>query len=216
MTEAAPTGVPAGTVIGLDAGLGGLHEADHLLLALAGQLPEVAFACTHRVPEAPGRIVLSLALPDAVAAETALDRLAASGGSPASLLPPGTHAVLGDRRLPLPGGADGRPAATEGWGAARAAAAECAARTGGRAVVFPGSADLPAVLAVGEVPERSAITAVEVLGGTPVDPAAALDTRNHLRPEWRDGALLLKLVPARGGYLPFDLPDPHPCCAAHG
>ncbi|MFP8960456.1 hypothetical protein ACLIYP_07775 [Streptomyces nanhaiensis] len=217
MSGTVPTGVPAGTVIGLDPGPGSLRGADHLLHALARHLPlpETAFACTHRVPDAPGRVSLSLALPDAAAAEAALDRLAAAGGSPGAL-PAGVRAVLGNRRLPLPDTTDGYGAAPEDWTAARAAAAEGTARTGGRAVVFPGSAGLPTVLTVGELLERSAVTAVEVLGGTPADPTAELDTRSHLRPEWRAGVLVLKLVPARGGYLPFDLPDPHPCCAVHG
>ncbi|URN11009.1 hypothetical protein LUW77_00610 [Streptomyces radiopugnans] len=211
MTGTASTGVPTGTVIGLDPGPGGLREADHLLHALARHLslPETAFACTHRVPDAPGRVSLSLALPDEAAAEASLDRLAAVNGS-LGALPAGVRAVLGNRRLPLPDTTDGYGAAPEGWTAARAAAAEGTARTGGRAVVFPGSAGLPTVLTVGELLERSAVTAVEVLGGTPADPTAELDTRSHLRPEWRAGVLVLKLVLGPRGLPPLRPARPTP------
>lgn len=41
-------------------------------------------------------------------------------------------------------------------------------------------------------------------------------TRDHVRPQWQDGELVLTLMPAVGGVLvPFEVPDPTPCCADH-
>ncbi|MEU9331586.1 hypothetical protein AB0D49_00285 [Streptomyces sp. NPDC048290] len=87
----------------------------------------------------------------------------------------------------------------------------------GRAVLFPGAAALTGVLPVGEILAASAIDAVTVLGtpGAP-DPGTPLDTRGHVRPQWRDGRLVLAAQPAAGGVLvPFEHPDPTPCCADH-
>jgi hypothetical protein len=41
-------------------------------------------------------------------------------------------------------------------------------------------------------------------------------TQDHVRPEWREGQLVLALVPAAGNTLaPFEVPNPTPCCADH-
>ncbi len=98
------------------------------------------------------------------------------------------------------------------------AAAAAAARDGrsGRAVIFPGSADLTGTLTVGEVLTRSSIDRVEVLGGGVADDDAVLDTRDFVRPQFRDGELVLTTTPAAGGVLvPFETRDPTPCCANH-
>ncbi|MEU2540718.1 hypothetical protein [Streptomyces iakyrus] len=87
----------------------------------------------------------------------------------------------------------------------------------GRAVLFPGSASLTGTLTVADVLSRSAIDRVSVLG-TPEPPApdTPLATRDHVRPQWQDGALVLTAMPAAGGALvPFEVPDPTPCCADH-
>ncbi|MFD7456913.1 MULTISPECIES: hypothetical protein [unclassified Streptomyces] len=87
----------------------------------------------------------------------------------------------------------------------------------GRAVLYPGAAHLTGTLTVGELLSRSAIDAVTVLGaaGTP-DPATPLVTRDHVRPQWLQGRLVLTAMPAAGGRLtPFEVPDPTPCCADH-
>ena len=98
----------------------------------------------------------------------------------------------------------------------RSAAALAAASTTGRAVLFPGVANLTGMLPVAEVPAVSAIDRVEVLGGGAADPAALLDTGGFVRPQWRDGDLVLLTAPAAGGLLvPFERPDPTRCCAAH-
>ncbi|WP_217142096.1 hypothetical protein [Streptomyces sp. AC627_RSS907] len=87
----------------------------------------------------------------------------------------------------------------------------------GRAVLFPGAAALTGTLTVAELLDRSAIDRVRVLGaqGGP-DPGARLVTREFVRPRWEHGELVLAAMPAAGGTLvPFEVPDPTPCCADH-
>ncbi|WP_443048798.1 hypothetical protein [Streptomyces sp. NBC_00328] len=97
------------------------------------------------------------------------------------------------------------------------AAAEHRARTGGRAVLYLGVDALTGALTVARLLEVSAVDQVAVLG-SPEGAAmeAKLVTRDHVRPEWRDGRLVLAAMPAAGGTLvPFEVPDPTPCCADH-
>lgn len=87
----------------------------------------------------------------------------------------------------------------------------------GRAVLYPGAASLTGTLTVAELLARTAIDRVTVLGAQE-PPAAdtALVTRDHVRPQWQDGELVLAAMPALGGTLvPFEHPDPTPCCADH-
>ncbi|GAA3873369.1 hypothetical protein GCM10023084_27930 [Streptomyces lacrimifluminis] len=87
----------------------------------------------------------------------------------------------------------------------------------GRAVVYPGFGSLTGTVRVGELLARSAIDRVTVLGtpGQP-DPRQRLVTRDHVRPQWHGGELVLAAMPAVGGTLvPFEVPDPTPCCADH-
>ncbi|WP_055527362.1 hypothetical protein [Streptomyces graminilatus] len=87
----------------------------------------------------------------------------------------------------------------------------------GRAVLFPGADALNGTLTVGELLARSAIDRVTVLGATGQPPAEQrMVTRDHVRPQWEDGELVLAAMPAVGGTLvPFEVPDPTPCCADH-
>ncbi|AQS66823.1 hypothetical protein [Streptomyces pactum] len=87
----------------------------------------------------------------------------------------------------------------------------------GRAVLYPGADALTGTLTLAELLARSAIERVTVLG-TPDEPApdTRLVTRGHVRPQWRNGRLVLAAMPAAGGTLvPFEYPDPTPCCADH-
>lgn len=87
----------------------------------------------------------------------------------------------------------------------------------GRAVLFPGASALTGTLTLADLLARSAIDRVTVLG-TPDEPApdTRLVTRDHVRPHWQDGRLVLAAMPAVGGTLvPFEDPDPTPCCADH-
>ncbi|MER7693154.1 hypothetical protein [Streptomyces sp. NPDC097610] len=87
----------------------------------------------------------------------------------------------------------------------------------GRAVLYPGAVDLTGTLTVAELLSHSAIDRVVVLGtADPPPPDQRLVTRDHVRPEWREGRLVLAAMPAAGGTLvPFEVPDPTPCCADH-
>ena len=88
--------------------------------------------------------------------------------------------------------------------------------TGGRAVVFPGSRDLVGTTTVADVLQCSAIDRVQVLGAAVAAPQTVLVTRDFVRPRWTGGELVLHAQPAAGGVLvPFESPDPTPCCAAH-
>jgi hypothetical protein len=90
------------------------------------------------------------------------------------------------------------------------------AAAGGRAVRYPGVARMAGTLPVAEVLALSAIDRVEILGGGQAPPEALLDTRDFVRPLWRDGELVLTAMPAAGDRLvPFETPNPTPCCAAH-
>jgi hypothetical protein len=87
----------------------------------------------------------------------------------------------------------------------------------GRAVLYPGVSMLTGTLTIADVLSRSAITRVTVLGapGQPA-PDTLLLTADHVRPVWQDGELVLTAMPAVGGTLvPFEVPDPTPCCADH-
>jgi hypothetical protein len=87
----------------------------------------------------------------------------------------------------------------------------------GRAVLYPGVARLTGTVTVAEVLSGSAIDRVAVLGGSGEPaPEQRILTRDFVRPEWRDGELFLTAMPAAGGVLvPFEVPDPTPCCADH-
>ena len=102
----------------------------------------------------------------------------------------------------------------------RAAADEAAARhrdrLSGRAVHFPGISDLVGTLTAAEILELSAIERVTVLASGDAAADAVVETQNFVRPLWRDGRLELVLVPAVGGvFVPFESPNPIPCCADH-
>ncbi|WTW49264.1 hypothetical protein OG613_02350 [Streptomyces sp. NBC_00015] len=87
----------------------------------------------------------------------------------------------------------------------------------GRAVLYRGADVLRGTLSVEEVLSVSAIDRVAVLGapGEP-DPGSRLVTHSHVRPLWQSGELVLTAMPAVGGTLvPFEVPDPTPCCADH-
>ncbi|MFC0505073.1 hypothetical protein [Micromonospora costi] len=100
--------------------------------------------------------------------------------------------------------------------AADRAAAAHEARRSGRAVRYPGVDRLVGTLTVGEVLAASTIERIVVLGGATAGSDTPLDTRNFVRPEWRDGELVLMTMPHHtGGLAPFEVPDPTPCCADH-
>jgi hypothetical protein len=192
-----PSGVHP--VIGVDAGTTTLREADHLIRDLTTTLglPPGTVACTHLIrTEGRRGTAVSFALPENGSVEEVWRRLTATE----------MGAALDDRRH--------GPA-----GAAAAAAAEHAARRSGRAVLFPGSDQLTGTLTVADLLQLSAVDRVIVVGATSgdsPDPVIPVQTQDHVRPEWREGQLVLALVPAAGNTLaPFEVPNPTPCCADH-
>ncbi|MFF2327874.1 MULTISPECIES: hypothetical protein [unclassified Streptomyces] len=87
----------------------------------------------------------------------------------------------------------------------------------GRAVLYPGADALTGTLTVAELVSRSVIERVQVLGAADAPtPDTLLVTREFVRPRWQNGELVLAAMPATGGTLvPFEVPDPTPCCADH-
>ncbi|MFE7211111.1 hypothetical protein ACFY0A_13975 [Streptomyces sp. NPDC001698] len=213
------TGTPGGpgvpTVIGVDAGSADLRGADHLAQELVARLglPDATVACTHpvRSGERP-HIAVSLALPDADTAASVWPRLVA-------LL-----AVLADEDRPPSGAAFGalRHGPAPYADGAALAAAEQQTREQGRAVVYLGVQRLVGTVPLSFLLQHTAIDRVTVIGapsgpGGGPGPDTSVTTRDHVRPLWQDGQLVLPLVPAAGGVLaPFEVPDPTPCCADHG
>ncbi|WP_440070346.1 hypothetical protein [Streptosporangium sp. OZ121] len=189
-------GRAARMILGLDGGSRTVAEAEHLLhdVEKALGLPAGTVGCTHFVRTAggPPHVACSLAVRETV-------DLAA--------LPAGVGATFGDSRT-------GPEDLAEG---AALAAAEHAAGSGGRLVVFPGRAELTGTLSVAEVLARSAIDRVVVLAQAEEPaPDTLVTTNDHVRPQLRGGHVVLLTMPASGGRLmPAEVPNPTPCCADH-
>jgi hypothetical protein len=188
------------TVLGVDAGCADLREADHLVREAVARcgLPEGTFGSTHFVHIGRPHVTVAVTLPPDGDAERRWAEVAGWDG---------VGVAWGERRCGPPE-----------WSAGAAAgAAELAARRSGRVVLFPGVERLTGTVPIGSVVDGTAIDRVVVLGAS-AEPAATdlLRTRDHVRPEWRDGVLVLSVVAAGGGgYLPFEVPNPTPCCADH-
>ncbi|HVV07896.1 hypothetical protein [Amycolatopsis sp.] len=179
-------------LFGIDTGTRTLAEADHLVHDLAARLrlPGAAVACTHRVRTGGPHLAVSLWVPpgfDGLWNE--LTRLAETGNA----------------GVASGSGCSGRPELCE---AASEAVAEHAARLGGRAVAFPGAAELTGTVLFGELLARSAIERVVVAGGAAAPGADdLLETRDHVRPEWRNGVLTLAVARvASGRFAPCEEP----------
>lgn len=90
-------------------------------------------------------------------------------------------------------------------------------RRSGRAFIFPGMASLRRVVTVGTLLSTTAVDDVVTLGGDAARTSDRIDTQNFLRPEFSAGRLVLRARPAVGvGLIPFEQPNPTPCCASHG
>jgi hypothetical protein len=183
------------TVIGVDFGAATLAEADRLLSQLP--LPDETIACTHLIRRGTPHVACSLRLP-ADHVDAVLDLVMAH--------------------------ADGRPIGIAGAGrengpqelvaGAAVAAGRHAARTSGRAVVYPGVHRLTGRTTALALIAMSEINRIVVLPGrTSPPPPTVIVTRDHVRPEWTNGLLTLVTTPAGPDILsPFELPDPTPCC----
>ena len=186
-----------GSVVALEQGWSDTVEAEHGALAGAAVLGRpVASACTHVAsgPDGVPRVVVTLELSD----------LDGRRETPPSV---GQTAATRPSEPPF--------AQHSGVGYAAQVSAH-AGRTGGRAFRFPGWEELTGVLTVAELVARSGIDEVAVVGGAPPAPDARVDTQGFVRPLYRGGRLVLHLRRAvGGGYVPFEQPDPIPCCTDH-
>ncbi|WP_426507076.1 hypothetical protein ACPPVO_53285 [Dactylosporangium sp. McL0621] len=87
---------------------------------------------------------------------------------------------------------------------------------GARQVAFAGHEGLKGTIPVSAILAGSAIEKVVILGGLAAVPEMLVDTRDFVRPVWRDGVLTLVTQFARNGVLvPFEPPNNRPCCAGH-
>jgi hypothetical protein len=180
-------------ILGIDAGTSSVRQADHLIHELIGLLglPDGTTGCTHLIHRPPPHVAISLTVPAGVGLDA---------------LPAGVGAAYGYGRM-------GPPDLAE---TAALAAAGHLARTAGRAVVFPGVDALAGTVTVAETLRDSSIGRVVVLGAPDPEPGVRIETRGHIRPEWRDGVLTLVTTPAADGTIaPFEMPNPTPCCADH-
>ncbi|WP_433209881.1 hypothetical protein ACQP00_46190 [Dactylosporangium sp. CS-047395] len=112
---------------------------------------------------------------------------------------------------------EGRPAFTYFSGGQVAVGTEAEKPPeGARQVVFEGHERLTGTIAVSAIVAGSAIEKVVILGGLAAVPEMLVDTRDFVRPIWRDGVLTLVTQFGRGGVLvPFEPPNNRPCCADH-
>jgi hypothetical protein len=86
-----------------------------------------------------------------------------------------------------------------------------------RAFVFPGHARLVGVVAVGDLVATSGVEVVQGLGGLHPSGGDLIDTQQFVRPRVRNGRLVLTVRPGADGILvPFEQPNPTPCCADPG
>lgn len=186
-----------GAVVGLDAGSTSRDQIEHLISRAMALLSGPVMACTHIVrtpsPHWAASICFTGAPPAAAGLSAALDGAAV-------YVPAGGAAVAGQ---------------AAGHGGAEQAAAELLAGRAGRVVVFEGHDRLPDVVAVDELPALCAIDEIVGLAGTPVA-GRLLHTRGFVRPELVDGRLVLLVRPYGDDLAPFEVPEPTPCCAAHG
>jgi hypothetical protein len=163
-------------------------------------LDAALFACTHVVDQRGPRLAASLRmgqlLPEAIDDLEAkcLDRNFAAVMSAASLV-----YEVGPR---------------DGCAWARAAIELARAGREGRAIRFRGQRSLTGARSVAEILERSDIERVEGLGQK-VEAGSIVVTRDHLRPVFTNGELVLYVTPlAAGRFQPFESAAPYRCCEA--
>lgn len=173
-------------MIGLDPGCTTVRDAEHVLHEL---LLEGVLACTHLVRDGNPHVALSI-----------------DGDIDVTALPAEFGVAWQDGRRGPAALADG----------AAVALAEHEARSGGRAVIYPGVETLTGSVPVWKVLAASAIDEVVVIGGPPCAPDTVVHTRDFVRPEWRLGKLVLATTPAaQGGIAPFEIPNPGGCYCDH-
>ena len=84
-----------------------------------------------------------------------------------------------------------------------------------RLFVFPGIINLVGTLTVGDLLLVSAIDEVRALAGVVPELDDRIRTQDFVRPRVQGGRLVLTVQPGEHGYVPFEQPNPTPCCAEH-
>jgi len=190
-----------GSVVGVDGGTQDRDSTEHLLYeAVAASPGQVTLACTHLVAVPAPHWAVSLVVAGPPPAELELSRHLADSAVTV-IRPDGATASAGAG--PWQAGAD-------------AAAAQLLSGSG-RAVVFEGQDRLPATVTVEDVMRLTAIERVLGVAGTPTA-GRLLHTRGYVRPQLVEGELVLHVRPygVDSQLAPFEVPEPTPCCAAHG
>jgi hypothetical protein len=204
-TSDAATASSTEAVAGLHLAVSRERDVDHDLLHLADALVRhgvrVTWLSTHRTVTELGPSCSA-----AIAAEADQDLLA--GYLEAILREEHGHVeVLGTGHGGTDSDADER---------ARLAAAARTGRSEGRAVWFPGHDTVGDEITVGDLLATTAIDAVQAMGGVDNGADVVVETRRFLRPRFAGGKLVLNVQPSRGGVLvPFEVPNPTPCCVDH-
>jgi hypothetical protein len=207
-------------VLGVDAGSRTAAEAEHLLLGLVADLGAGpgAVLCTHAVRQGTPHYAGTVMLPGPVDLPVVPDAGVALLGAGPDPVGDGAEFSVGTvpGHAPVAAGVrtGGDPALARN---ALAAATDRAAGVDGRAVRYPGMDLLTGTVPVADVLEHTAVEEVRVLAGGVLPPDALLDTRDFCRPAYQEGRLVLLVLPAGPGRVaPFEVPNPTPCCAAHG
>ena len=85
-----------------------------------------------------------------------------------------------------------------------------------RVFLFPGDEDLPEEPTVAQLLAATAVDEVVALGNQPIGSEQVVRTQRFLRPVVTSGGLRLSVRPGRGSVLlPFEQPNPTPCCLEH-
>lgn len=189
--------------IGIDQGADNRAHAEHMLESLLGALwPTAELACTHAETSPFGHFSASAELGSNLSElerRTLLDRIDQAG----------CCAVIIDHDGERSVGAEGHVKS------ARTAAERLRDRRDGRAFVFAGSHALRGRMTIRELLKRSAIESVQALGAT-AHREASIETYDFVRPYLQNGSLTLIVTPlADGGFQPFEVRQPHNCCADH-
>lgn len=190
------------TWIGLDRGDTDVATAEHLVSDLAPELLAIAsLACTHLVGDPYGHYAVSLEIrrPLTPTEQSALINVANT--APCAL-------SIDSERLLVAGDPDLQ-------GGAMLAAAGLRERSNGRAFRYAGEERLRGVLSVDVLLDQTAIDRVDVLGGV-LSTRSSVQTRDFVRPQFRDGQLVLVVTPRAGdSFQPFEARNPHHCCEDH-
>jgi hypothetical protein len=88
-------------------------------------------------------------------------------------------------------------------------------RTSGRLVMFRGSAALGELVSVETLVSSTVIERVDAFG-LPVEPGDSVLLKGYARPILVEGETVLHVTPlANGGFVTYEIADPHQCCDGH-